>query len=73
MHLLPSADLYNVRRPLKDVSSEEFVMGVQSDKEISMPGSTPKTNYSELRSLSGHLTLYISTTKSRGQKKRLFL
>ena len=45
---------YNVRRPLKDLSSEEFV---QSDKEISMTGSTPKTNSSELRSLGGRLTL----------------
>ena len=34
--------LYNVRRPLKDLSSEEFVLGVQSDKEISMTGSTPQ-------------------------------
>ena len=50
--------MYNVRRPLKDLSSEEFVLGVQSDKEISMTGSTPKTNSSELRSLSGRLTLY---------------
>ena len=49
---------YNVRRPLKDLSSEEFVLGVESDKGISMTGSTPKTNSSELRSLSGRLTLY---------------
>ena len=49
---------YNVRRPLKDLSLEEFVLGVQSDKEISMTGSTPKTNSSELGSLSGCLTLY---------------
>ena len=49
---------YNARRPLKDLSSEEFVLGVKSDKEISMTGSTPKTNSSELRSLSGRLTLY---------------
>ena len=51
---------YNVRRPLKDLSLEEFVLGVQSDKEISMTGSTPKTNTSELMSLSGCLTLYMS-------------
>ena len=50
---------YNVRRPLKDLSSEEFVLGVHSDNEISMTGSTPKTNSSELRSLSGCLTLYL--------------
>ena len=49
---------YNVRHPLKDLSSEGFVLGVESDKEISMTGSTPKTNSSELRSLSGRLTLY---------------
>ena len=48
---------YNVRHPLKDLSSEEFVLGVESDKEISMTGSNPKTNSSELRSLSGRLTL----------------
>ena len=51
---------YNVRHPLNDLSSEEFVLGVQSDKEISMTGSTPKTNSSELRFrlLKGCLTLY---------------
>ena len=49
---------YNVRRPLNKQSSEEFVLGVESDKEISMTGSTPETNSSQLRSLSGRLTLY---------------
>ena len=55
---------YNVRRPLKDLSSEEFVLGVQSDKEISMTGSTPKTNSTELRSLSGRLNLYFRVFES---------
>ena len=53
------SSLYNVRRPLKDLSSEEFVLRVQSDKEISMTGSSPKTNSSELKSLSGCLTLFL--------------
>ena len=49
---------YNVRRPLKDLSSEEFVLGVEPVIEISLSDRTPKTNSSELRSLSGRLTLY---------------
>ena len=49
---------YNVRHPLKDPSSEEFVFGVEPVIDISLSDSTPKTNSSELRSLSGRLTLY---------------
>ena len=51
--------VYNVRRPHKDLSSEEFVFGVEPVIEISLSDSTPKTNSSELRSLSGCLTLYV--------------
>ena len=51
--------MYNVRRPLNNLSSEEFVLGIALDIEISMSGSTPKTNSSELRFMSGRLTLYV--------------
>ena len=54
--------MYNVRRPLKDLSSEEFVFGVVPVIEISLSDSTPKTNSLELRSLSGRLTLYFDRT-----------
>ena len=52
--------IYNVRRPLNNLRSEEFVLGVAPDIEISMSGATPKTNSSELRLWSGRLALYIS-------------
>ena len=41
------------------LSYEEFVLGVEPDieHEISMSGAIPKTNASELRLLSGRLTL----------------
>ena len=48
---------YNVRRPLNKQSSEEFVLGVEPDIEISLSDSSPKTNSSELWLLSGRLTL----------------
>ena len=41
-----------------NLSSEEFVLGVEPDIEISMSSAIPKTNSSELRLLSGRLTLY---------------
>ena len=38
--------IYNVRRPLNNLSSEEIVLGIEPDKEISMSGATHKTNSS---------------------------
>ena len=46
---------YNVRRPLNNLSSVEFVLGVETDIEISLSGVTPKTNSSELKLLSGRV------------------
>ena len=40
--------LYNVRRPLKDLSSEEFVWGVEPVIEISLSDWTPQANSSVL-------------------------
>ena len=66
-------DTYNVRRPLNNLSSEEFILGVEPVIEISLPDSIPHCNSSELRLSSERIQHVCHKPMKKGIPKTVIL